>query len=164
MPERLNLGMLRQYTMGQPMHHRDKREERGEEEAYGRRVVMGHALPTWQRPLVWSEDQMISFIESAWRGLNLGTYSLNQLLDGSALDNLLIDGQQRMYAIERYLFDRFPVFGWRWSQVTETDRRIWEQTVSFGCYVTQSDDEDYLRSYYNLLNFGGTAHLESERA
>lgn len=77
---------------------------------------------------------------------------------------MLIDGQQRMSAIESYLNDEFPVFGWRWSELTDADRREWKLTIIFANYMTTSEDEDFLKSYYDLMNFGGTAHTESERA
>lgn len=69
----------------------------------GRRTVMGFVLPSWQRGLVWTEAQKIAFIESAWRGVPIGTYTYNEAPIGSPLDYLLIDGQQRMNAIQEYI-------------------------------------------------------------
>lgn len=165
MPDRVNLGSYHSFTIGHTMMMRERRERND----YGDkrddlRSVMGFYLPTWQRPLVWTERQMISFIESAWRGVSLGTYTYNQAALGSPYDNLLIDGQQRMTAIERYLDDAFPVFGWRWSEVTEADRNGFDMGTIFAAYITKSENEDYLRGYYNLMNFGGTPHKEHERA
>lgn len=164
MPERINLGAHYSTSMSHCMSMRRDFNENRWNDRRATRAVMGFYLPTWQRDLVWTERQMISFIESAWRGINLGTYTYNQAALGSPYDNLLIDGQQRMTAIERYLDDQFPVFGWRWSEVTIVDRRIWEMSVAFASYVTTTEDEDYLRGYYNLMNFGGVPHRESERA
>jgi hypothetical protein len=164
MPNRLNLG--RQYTsvMAAPMMRLRERQERpAEYNPLGLRTVMGFCLPTWQRPLVWTEAQMVAFIESAWLGINLGTYTYNQVV-GSKYDGFLVDGQQRMYALERYLADAFPVFGYRWSEVSVVDRRIWEMSTIFASYVTETEDEEYLRNYYNLTNFGGTPHEPHQRA
>lgn len=165
MPDRINLGKSFNTTMAAPMGRR--REWLAD--AYGDqrtdlRVVMGFYLPSWQRGLVWTEAQKISLIESAWRGISIGTYAYNQARLGSPYDNLLIDGQQRMHAIECYLNDEFPVFGWRWSEVTAFDRRQWEMSTIFASYITQTEDEDYLRGYYDLTNFGGTAHEAHERS
>jgi hypothetical protein len=147
-------------TMAFPMGH-----ARGDHLVpYTHRIVMGFCLPTWQRGFVWSEAQKIAFIESAWRGLNLGTYTYNIAPIGHPLDNLLIDGQQRMRAIECYLMDQFPVFGYHWSETTVVDKRMWSMTTVFASYRTDTTDEDYLRNYYNITNFGGTAHTEQERA
>lgn len=166
MPDRLDLGRHYSSTMAGPMGRR--REFSADPyktgNPLGLRVVMGFFLPTWQRQLVWTRDQKVKFIESAWRGLSLGTYTYNQASLGSPYDNLLIDGQQRMNAIEDYLDDAFPVFGYRWSDVTIVDRQIWEMSIGFASYVTDTEDERFLRDYYNLTNFGGTAHKENERA
>ena len=56
------------------------------------------------------------------------------------------------------------MFGYRWSEVTLVDQRFFETGAHFHCYITESEDEAYLKSYYNMMNFGGTAHRESERA
>lgn len=163
MPSKVELGRPLSTTMAAPMlRHRNWRAEAGE--AVDGRYVMGFRLPAWQRGLVWSTRQKVSFIESAWRGISLGTYSYNDAPLGSPFDNLLIDGQQRMNAIECYLGDEFAVLGWHWSEVTEVDRRVWEMSTVFGCYVTETEDERYLREYYDLLNFGGTPHRSDERA
>lgn len=165
MPKRIDLGRHYSTTMiGPMMRHRDWQRASNELNPHALRTVMGFCLPTWQRGFVWTLAQQIAFIESAWRGLSLGTYTYNQSGLGSPFDNLLIDGQQRMHAIQCYLHDDFPVFGWHWSEVTIVDRRAWEMTVHFNSYVTETENEDYLKCYYNLTNFGGTAHKESERA
>jgi hypothetical protein len=159
MPPAANLGKHADTTMGHVVHIR----RCGEFAPMGRRTVMGFILPSWQRPLVWTEQQQVRFLESAWRGLNLGTYTYNMTND-PATDGLLIDGQQRMYAIEQYLADAFPVFGYRWSELSEPDTRRFDMSIKFCCYITETTDEDYLREYYDLMNFGGVAHTEDQRA
>lgn len=165
MPERLNFGRVSTTTMAHPMGQwkRWKKDPTGEN-PHGLRTVMGYCLPTWQRGLVWTRSQQVAFLESAWRGVDIGTYTYNQVQIGSRMDNLLIDGQQRLHAIECYLNNEFPVFGWKWSEVTYVDERHWSMTTIFRSYITNSEDEYYLRGYYDLMNFGGTPHAESERA
>lgn len=165
MPRHIDLGQHAMSTMAHAMGRKiEWIAEPDKTNPHGLKTVMGFCLPVWQRPLVWSEAQMISFIESAWLGLNLGTYTYNIAPIGHPLDNLLIDGQQRMTAIERYLADAFPVFGYRWSETTVVDKRIWSMTTIFAQYRTETTDEAVLRDYYNLTNFGGTAHEPTERA
>jgi hypothetical protein len=134
---------------------------RRDEPAYRRRV-MGFVLPPWQREFVWTQQQSIKFMESVWKGMPLGTYTFNRLY-GSEFDNYLIDGQQRLQTISKYLDDEFPVFGFFYSETTELDRRRFRNIV-FASYICETDDEAYLKDYYNLMNFGGTAHKENERA
>lgn len=166
MPERLRLGSAMSSPMIVPMGQRRafEADEYKTGNPHGYRVVMGYFLPPWQRPLVWTQEQKVRLIESAWRGLSIGTYTYNRAGLGSPFDNLLLDGQQRLHAIECYLNDEFPVFGYRWSEVTEADRRQWEISTHFHSYITESEDEAYLRSYYNMMNFGGTPHTEDQRA
>lgn len=160
MPEKLELGHNFASCIGEAMLHM---EDDDEPNPLGLRKVMGFFLPEWQRGLVWSEDQNIKLIESLWLGVSIGTYTFNRKW-GSEYNNLLIDGQQRLNAIERYLNDCFPVFGYRWSETTKFDKRRFRHTCHFHSFITESDDDAYLRSYYNMMNFGGTAHKESERA
>jgi len=164
MPDRVNLGKQFATSMAHCMGVRRDFVENRYRDRRAHRAVMGFYLPEWQRGLVWTERQKVSFIESAWKGVYLGTYTYNQADIGSPYDHLLIDGQQRMNAIECYLDDHFPVFGWRWSEVTDADRRAWIMSTTFGSYMTETEDEAFLRSYYDLMNFGGTAHRENERA
>lgn len=133
----------------------------------GRRV-MGFKLPEWQRAESWSVEQSQRFIESAWLGVSLGTYMVNLTFKSRAADLVLLDGQQRLRAIERYLADEFPICGedgqaYFWSQLTDEEQaqflRIpfpWNESS----YHTDAD----LRSAYNRHNFGGTPHRADERA
>ena len=162
MPKRVRLGEHLQTTMLAPIHHWQHDDTPNPN---GYRSVMGYFLPPWQRGIVWTQDQQIKLIESCWLGLNIGTYTFNRSRDrGGPLDNLLIDGQQRMHSLECYLKDAFPVFGYKWSEVTEADRRGFSFSTHFSSYLTQSEDEAYLRGYYNMMNFGGTAHKDGEQA
>ena len=163
MPRQLDLGQSVSTTMAHAMGQH-KSWKAGEVVTHGRRTIMGFVLPDWQRGLVWSQQQKVSFIESAWLGIPIGTYSYNQVDFGSPFDHLLIDGQQRMSAIQDYIEDAFPVFGARFSELEKPDERRWGMMVSFPCYIAKSRDEEWLKNYYNLTNFGGTAHGEAERA
>jgi len=131
------------------------------------RWVCGRPLPDWQRPLLWSDAQCIRFIESAWLGLHLGIYVINGLLyDGQVfnpLSFLVIDGQQRLHALERYIHDEFPVFGHRWSALSAVEQRRF-QNIPFACAETSIRDDRLLREVYDRLNFSGTPHTEQDRA
>lgn len=108
---------------------------------------------------------MVKLLESAWRGLGIGTYKINRTPTyGNAFDGLLIDGHQRLHALQCYFEGRFPVYGYRWQENTEVDRRGFLMGRNFPRYVTKTDDERYLREYYNRMNFGGVAHNQTQRA
>lgn len=119
-------------------------------------------IPDFQRPLVWTREQKIKLIESLWVGIPIGTYTVNES-NNPDFDRLLIDGQQRINAIKEYVNDVFPAYGLFYSECDRIEKRRFNN-CQFPCYITQSDDIEYLKNYYNLMNFGGTAHKESERA
>lgn len=136
--------------------------------------LLGHVLPPFQRSLVWEEDRMIAFIESAILGIGLGTYCVNVVPDTFTRDEKgnvqvpetdmwLIDGQQRFTALSRYFQDAFPVFGYHWSELPAPDQRDF-RSIHFGYVELRSTDVDYLRVVYDRLNFGGIAHQDHERA
>lgn len=124
---------------------------------------MGYNLPKWQRGFVWSEGQSIKLIESIWLGLSIGTYTFNRSHNNPEFDNLLIDGQQRLKAIQDYMQGAFKVFGYKYSELGRPEQRGFESR-HFHCFITNTTDEDYLKNYYNRMNFGGTTHKKRERA
>ncbi len=175
MPSRLNLGSYMQSTMAHPLH---MRQEAAENPAFynpqNLRTVMGFVIPTWQRPLVWTEAQKVKFVESAWLGINLGTYTYQQQdftdekdANGKSIpspyNGFLIDGQQRMSALQDYFDDKFAVFGYKWSELDVSDHRGFSMTAGFGCYIARFQTEQEMIEMYERLSFGGTPHTEADR-
>ena len=120
-------------------------------------TVCGYNIPPWQRGLVWTLDQNIALIESIWRGIPIGSYSVNHWeVKDQSLTNIVIDGQQRLNAIQCYFEDEFDVFGAKWSQVGQIDQRRFK-SCHFPKFEVKSIDLNYLKNYYNLMNFAGTA-------
>ncbi|AXK43923.1 DUF262 domain-containing protein [Erythrobacter aureus] len=132
-------------------------------------------LPPFQRPVVWDEQRMVRFVESAYLGISLGTIAYNNGHDFPTkngrfvhTDNWLIDGQQRVTSIMRYVNDEFPIFvgtenEHRWSDLSVVEQRYFGHR-QIGLIRLRSDNEDYLRLVYDLMNFGGVAHTEEQRA
>lgn len=132
------------------------------------RYVCGLPVPDFQRPLVWTPHQNIAFIESAWLGISLGTYShhairYQDLGKATHFSGWLIDGQQRLNAIEQYWNDKFSVFGLKWSELTNPEKRRF-MSVKFVHHEPDLWSDAKIREAYNRNNFGGTAHNENERA
>nr|WP_250807068.1 DUF262 domain-containing protein [Neorhizobium tomejilense] len=139
--------------------------------------VMGFPIPPFQREHVWTRDQEIAFIDSARRGLPLGTYTYNvtagkreaERVDADGrqyyyADLWLLDGMQRMTALQNFFDGHFAVEGQYWQDIGELERKFFLQDVHFAAYETQYTDEDTMRMIYDAMNYGGTAHTESERA
>lgn len=145
-----------------------KRAFNPEDYPWANRFILGFPVPAFQRELKWTEKQMVSFIESIWREYDIGSFMITQYEvapDGAFKENsdCLIDGQQRLYAIERYWADGFKVLGYFWSDLTKVDHRAFKN-IGFGHSLIYTLDELELRETYNRLNFGGVNHDESERA
>ena len=146
---------------------------------WANRFVMGLPLAPWQREFKWADDQARRFIYSAWTGVHLGTYvvtelELRQELEGFRgieflpLSNCVIDGQQRLKALEMYLTDQLAIPAsdgtlTLWSEVDARDRRRFQNTI-FSRSVIRERDETKLRELYDVMNFDGVRHEEHERA
>lgn len=139
------------------------------------RMVGGFILPPFQRPLVWDEARARAFVESAWMGIHLGTIVWN---DAGAevgrngrfhpTDYYLIDGQQRLTALCGYRSDAFPIFVGSqhehvYSDLNTIERRKFAN-ITIGYSKLHSRDIEMLKRAYDLLNFGGVAHTEDQRA
>ena len=125
----------------------------------GERKLGWFVLPPFQRPPVWTLKQKIRFIESCWMGLPIGVFIYNRTESmHSRFDSWLLDGQQRVTAVLEYIADAFPVFGYRYSELSEADYRKWSMAVSFPCMMTNLEDEAMLREVYDRLAYGGTPH------
>ena len=137
----------------------------------GTRFILGLPLPVFQRGLVWTVEQKVRFIESFWNQFHLGVYIVNDLNGTRGVGNVyehplqdaLVDGQQRPKALEDYWNNQFPVFGHLWKDLPEFDQRRFKSTT-FGRGTVDIADEPTLRLAYDLLNFGGVAHEQEERA
>lgn len=139
--------------------------------------IMGFAIPPFQRDHVWTDEQAVAFVNSARRGLNLGTYTFNTTLgirEARRVDELgreyffadlwLLDGMQRLTALQRFFDNEFPVAGSFWNDVSQDNKRFFLSNVHFPAYETNLVDEAVMREMYDAMNFGGTAHREEERA
>jgi hypothetical protein len=176
-PPRLDFGQMRNFNLDSLYFQKERFEadpSRFTQFHEPSDWLLGYAIPSFQRPVVWSEEQMVRFVESAILGVNLDTYTFNRTSDHGAAKNAagqevwpmdlwLIDGQQRLTALDRYWSDAFPVFGSFWSEVPENDRRRFGST-GFAAYETNIVHELELRRLYDKMNFGGTPHLDEQRA
>jgi hypothetical protein len=147
---------------------------------WAKRFVMGYPLPEWQRPVVWTKDQNVKFITSIWSGVDLGSYLVNdvwEFIDANPkngdfrfreFSDVLLDGQQRLTAIQSYLMGQFSVpdatgVERYWSDLPKLERRRFSAIKFTKAYI-RTWDEDKLRLAYDLRSFGGTAHTEEQRA
>jgi hypothetical protein len=145
---------------------------------WAERFVMGYPLAPWQRPLVWTVEQKRRFILSIWSGVDIGSYMMNDIYEFKKnasgvtylkeFSEVILDGQQRLSAIEGYVTNAFSVPDANgsdvfWADLPRIERRRFG-TFHFGRSVIRSWNEKDLRMAYDLRAFGGTAHTEDQRA
>lgn len=140
------------------------------------RFVMGIPLPAWQRPSVWTLEQKQRFIASVWAEVDLGTFLVNSWFEYADAEHVgtqvnsdcLLDGQQRLTAIQEFITNGFWVPDGQgqpryWRDLTRTERRRFA-SMKFAEAHIKSGDEAVLRMVYDLRAFGGTPHEASQRA
>lgn len=132
------------------------------------RHACGFPIPSFQRQLVWDNERKVKFIESLWLGLNPQTFTIHAFdyeKNGKAMrfSGWLIDGQQRLTAIQDYWEDKFPVFGLFYSELDDREHRRF-MNIKFAHTEPELWDEDAIRDLYNRMAFGGVAHTNEERA
>jgi len=162
------IGRLERFTSGEDGPHMYP---------WATRFVMGYPLPSWQRPLVWTQEQKIRFIESIWGDVDVGSYMVNDVYSFVSIgkseayfrlfSEVLLDGQQRLSALQDYLLNEFPVpdasgVPRYWRDLPRTERRRFSG-FHFAKASISSWDEAHLRKAYDLRAFGGTAHTEDQR-
>lgn len=144
---------------------------------WAERFVMGLPLPTWQRDFKWSDEQCQRFITSVWTGCHLGNYVVNREESETAPDgklvftpmsNVVIDGQQRLMAIQKYILNEIAVPDLEgvprfFSEVGAAEKRRFGNTIFTRSEIDIASEEN-LRMFYDMLNYGGVPHLPEERA
>jgi hypothetical protein len=141
---------------------------------WANRFVLGFPLAPWQCELMWTNEQKVRFIESAWTGVDLGSYMINRLWEYDAagslkyLSDVVVDGQQRLQALQDYFNNEFAVNDINgipryWRELGRVQIRRFS-SISFARAEIKTFDEALLRKAYNLRSFGGTPHTEAERA
>lgn len=135
------------------------------------RQLLNLVLPPWQRPAVWSENQQVRFIEGIFLGLGTGYYVINgrdwdDAGNDSPMSGWLIDGQQRITAIARFVNGEISVFdGTRYSDLSIGEQRRRFDNMIFPCMeLDYQADEELLKELYRRLNFGGTPHTQADLA
>ncbi len=139
-----------------------------DEQGWTGRRVLGMKIPDWQRGEVWTEAQEARFIESVFLGASIGQYMLNEHQD-SALSGFVLDGQQRLLAIQRYWDGAFGVPGedgrtWLWTDLDPATEQQHFLRIQFPYLLTRYGSEAQMQDAYNRHNAGGTPHRAEDLA
>lgn len=166
-PSRRFYGQSMQTTLQSMLSMRDTQNLVLDKEGYDGRRVLGYKLPAWQRPNVWTDEQSVRFLESVWLGVGIGSFMVN-FSNRDDAHMILLDGQQRLRAIERYWDSELVVTGddgvaYCWSELAEKEQAHFLR-IPFPWMETNYNDDAQLREAYNRHNFGGTSHTPEQRA
>ena len=167
-PQRRFYGQSMQTMMGMLRMAVSQRNGVLDDQGWTGRRVLGYKLPDWQRDPCWTIEQSRIFIESVYVGANIGAFMVNSSFDPIGLDQILVDGQQRLMSLESYWADGFSIRGddgneWFWSDLTAQERAHMER-IPFPWIETQYRDEGVLIEAYNRHNHSGTPHRPDQKA
>lgn len=135
-----------------------------------------HLNPDFQRGHVWTEEQQISYIENFIRGavgdtgrtitLSCSDFQGRREKHSDMAGFYVIDGLQRLTAVQRFMNDEFKIFHHINGGVDKdffkgTGFRIGGMKgLSFNVFRMQTKKE--VLDYYIAMNSGGTVHSEDE--
>jgi hypothetical protein len=167
-PARRYYGSQMQTHMSGLAMTRHPMNEKLDKAGYTGRRVLGYKLTEWQRQQKWDDEQCIRFIESIWLGVGIGSFMVNSSFGNESIDGILLDGQQRLIAIERYWNNELKIQGddggaYFWNDLTAEEHRHFER-IPFPWVETQYKTEEDCVDAYNRHNFGGTVHEAHEFA
>lgn len=144
--------------------------------------TLGHFyIPPFQRPPRWTPTQSQRLVESVFLGISIGSIVVSDcgnatrtVVDGKTVERFpdsadwLIDGQQRLRALRAYMQEGMRVFvgtphEHAYAELSRPQQRRFAGTPIGYIQLEAMPVEDLAR-VYDLLNYGGTPHRESERA
>lgn len=129
------------------------------------RNVCGYPVPEFQRSLEWTQEQQESFIRAVWLELPLGEYVVHAQDwvgdEARPLSGIVLDGQQRLYALERFFKDEIGLFDYTFSEMPQPDRRRFLR-VNFSCREVALWDKAQVVDLYERIALGGVPHNREE--
>lgn len=126
--------------------------------------------PDFQRGHVWNRQTKIKFIEFILRGGVVAPLRFNSPVFGGhphskdsdlSEDIVLVDGKQRLTAIQDFLSNSIPVFGNNYLSNFE-DRERLVRSVSITYQVNRLQTRKELLTWYLEMNEGQIAHAPEE--
>lgn len=120
-------------------------------------------VPDFQRGYVWTEDQQVAYVEYLLSGGNSGReiyFNMPYFMDFRDVSKpmVLVDGLQRLTAIQRFYTDELRAFGLLRSEFEG------HLSYRYCLYFNVNDlvsDRDVLK-WYLEMNSGGTVHTQEE--
>ena len=121
--------------------------------------------PDFQRGHVWTLQQKIDYVEFILRGgksarefyFNCGSWDG---AEGTDIPKMTcVDGLQRLTALVEFINDKFPAFGYKFSEY-EDNKRMCDYTFRFE--VNNLKRKSDVIKWYIGMNTGGSKHTEKD--
>lgn len=111
--------------------------------------------PDYQRDLVWDLSDKISLIDSIFKNIDIGKFTLiKRPFDVNDKGYEILDGKQRLNTIIEFYEDRFTYRGLKFSELHVRDQWYFENfNVNVGITDPMTNKEKY--EYFLRLNVGG---------
>lgn len=119
--------------------------------------------PEFQRAHRWTEEQQIAYVEWKLRGgpgADVIRFNCAGWMKDFRGPFVLVDGKQRLRAIERLLSNEIPVFGKLLNEYSMVEPALSRVSCQFHINDLKTMDEVY--RWYLDLNGGGTPHTQEE--
>ncbi len=121
--------------------------------------------PEYQRNYLYSEnssEKEIAVIDSVLKKYPLGLLYFNRQPDGRLE---VLDGQQRITSLGRYLIGKFSVmkgdYPYRFSALSQKERRLIEDTRMLA-YICEGKETE-IKEWFEIINIGGIRLNEQEK-
>jgi hypothetical protein len=114
--------------------------------------------PSYQRDLVWTQDQKELLIDSIINKRDIGKFVLIEIsFEEDTPGYEILDGKQRLSTIIEFFEDRFSYNGIYFSELSLADKRSFDSvSISMAKVDERFIDEDQIIEYFINLNISGT--------
>jgi hypothetical protein len=112
--------------------------------------------PDFQRNYVWTEEQQVKFIEYLIKGGTVNPIYFNKNEESF----VIIDGKQRLKAIERFLKKEISIFSGIYFDEIEPKNYLFQ--IKLHIRINHLETKNEYLNWYLELNSGGTVHTEEE--
>jgi len=111
--------------------------------------------PSFQRGLVWTQEQKEALIQTIFDIGSIGTFAFNRLPYASKGPLYeIIDGKQRLSTLCEYYEDRWPFKGVYYSELSGHDTSTFKSTSVLEVTLQEADEETKLRMFLRINRAG----------
>ena len=125
-----------------------------------------YIIPPYQRGLVWSLANKQNLISSIMEGSPIGEFIFARKETTHSVEWTVIDGQQRIDALRRFVKNEFTDRGGRYFKEYSYREMVYltERFSNFSAVYIQDLTEEEQANIYINKNIGGVAHTDEELA